>query len=409
MVLVVSRINIHSIQCIALFTKDDHTRPSSADAVDPISDDGSFFYVASAMGLFWVEFGLIEWYIINDKIQYNSWLVHYVYQESSRLFLETSIWMLIMYHSSLTLEYARGPNQGKREKRQDAISRWVGWSELRHYHHCIAAYHRTKLYLTIVPYHRTVPSYRTTPPYYRSMSSFTPILKKHKLWLYIVCWFDRYWYTGSAAQRHKCNAVSSSCEWRCTSKQFSWDWGEFEVLWSFVTSCYLYLQGNFDSKSKWFIVYCRLWIEKCWRHPPLVGRLPSWLTFLKIHRCLTISLAWPLPQALEVFGRLQAEGVSRNSGALVSPTGLMWPTHESMRLFSSPRVPATNVIPAPPLRLDLEDVFCLLGDRAYVCFGKVYGVCDWHLAPDEEVFCARAGLELRFFLSLDLQASWQAS
>ena len=67
------------------------------------------------------------------------------------------------------------------KKRQDAISRWVGWSELRHYHHCIAAYHRTKLYLTIVPYHRTVPSYRTTPPYYRSMSSFTPILKKHKV------------------------------------------------------------------------------------------------------------------------------------------------------------------------------------------------------------------------------------
>ena len=68
-----------------------------------------------------------------------------------------------------------GLTKENEEKRQDTISRWVGWSELRHYHHCIAAYHRTKLYLTIVPYHRTVPSYRTMVPYY------PPVLQIHEL------------------------------------------------------------------------------------------------------------------------------------------------------------------------------------------------------------------------------------
>ena len=62
-----------------------------------------------------------------------------------------------------------------------------------------------------------------------------------------------------------------------------------------------------------------------------------------------------------------------------------------MTLFDSPSVPATDRIAAPPILLELEDVVCLLGERSYVCFRKAYGVYDLHLAPNEEVFCPRAG------------------
>ena len=73
--------------------------------------------------------------------------------------------MLIMYHSSLTLEYARGPNQGKREKktrRYQSLSGLVGTQTLSSLHSCISSYQ-------IVPYHRAVPSYRTIVQYHRTV------------------------------------------------------------------------------------------------------------------------------------------------------------------------------------------------------------------------------------------------
>ena len=89
-----------------------------------------------------------------------------------------------------------------------------------------------------------------------------------------------------------------------------------------------------------------------------------------------------------------------------------------MRLFDSPRDPASDRIAAPPILLDLEDVVCLLGEGSYVCFRKAYGVYDLHLAPDEEVFCPRAGKVRRdrfgatfcFLVSTVYpQPSWQGS